>query len=218
MKSISGTSMTLDAPVTLPGAAKIHILKPDGTVHTTTVAQTSTEGVVRLGSAPVPSPVAGATWVITAAAGTASESLYRIVSVSEGDKGTHEVSALAYNADKFNMIDTGVWHHGPRPGDGIIINPPVNPNGLAAPTGIKAVVSNYVEGSLQKFRISLSWTHVDGLTGWEVEWKKDKEQPVVVSGITTATFDINDASVGSYYSFRVRAVGMNGQVSGWAVS
>ena len=219
VRSATDNAITLDAPVVMePGREyRLFVIGADGALHETGVHNGPGEHVqLDMESSMAAPAVAGATWVLSAAA-DGQDKTYRVISVGEKGDGTYEVTALDHNPDKYTLVDTGTvletGDGGPASGGGNGTG--INPDGLMAPTNVRVAVGDYMAGATQKFRLTLSWRHVDGLSHWEVESKYETENPILITPVGTALYEIDDARQG-YHSFRVRAVSLSGQKSPWA--
>lgn len=218
VRSATGGTITLDAPVVMESGReyRLFVIGADGALHETEVHNGPGEHTQLDMQSSMDAPaVPGATWVLSASA-DGKDKTYRIISVSEKGDGTYEVTALEHSPDKYAIADEGTKLDGGQNADSGAGSTAFNPNGVSAPTAINVAVSDYISGSTQKFRVALGWRHEDGLSHWEVETRYEAENPVLVTPVGTAMYEINDARQG-YHSFRVRAVNMVGQKSPWAV-
>ncbi len=104
----SGTtgSVTLDAPVTLAAGESyiLTIIKTDGTLEERGISNAA--GAHQTLNATLPfseAPNTQAVWVLTST--TLDAQLFKVVAIKEMDGLTYEVTALAYNPDKFAAIE-----------------------------------------------------------------------------------------------------------------
>lgn len=108
--SISGSTVTFDSSVVLkPGAVyTLNFVDADGvSIGTRTVTSPAgTYTTVSLNSA-LPAGVEGREWMLSSPNDVAPR-LFRVVTIKEVDKGEFSVSALFYDPNKYDRIETGV--------------------------------------------------------------------------------------------------------------
>jgi len=108
----SSTSIILDRTITLPGSGTyyLNISMPDNTVASRQVTAVTTSGgksTVTIASAfPTINGISiGHSWVWTFTEADVSDITYKIVSRNERQVGAYEITAIKYDADKYNDID-----------------------------------------------------------------------------------------------------------------
>jgi len=218
----TSNSIQLDAPVKLESGKNytLHVIKPDGSVHESSIRDYAGERDTLTLSRGFGGelPVGQSTWIL-AAAGEGRTQDYRVISIAEKEPAIYEIVALQHDASKFEKIDGSVKFDSYRPGGSVNPGDPgypgPNPDGIPAPTDLHAEVISYEEGSIQRFKIMVSWASAQGVAYWELEWKHDNDNPVLITDLVMPTYDIREAQIG-YYSLRVRAVTVTGQKSPWA--
>lgn len=217
VRSATGRIITLDAPVTMEAGKlyRLYVIAADGTLHETGLHDgPGTHDQLEMVLSMDEPAVTGATWVLSAES-EGQDKTYRVISVSEKGDGTYEIVALEHNPAKYALADEGTKLDSGQDAGGPG-STAVNPNGVPAPSAINVAVGDYMSGAVQKFRVTLAWRHENGLSHWEVETRYEAENPVLVSPVGTAIYEIDDARQG-YHSFRVRAVNVAGQKSPWAI-
>lgn len=207
-------AVTLDSPVTLEtgGDYRLSVLKADGTVHQSAVTNLSgTVSTLTLATHMTGVLPAGqATWVLTKL-GTSADQLYRVITVAEQEDGAvYEVTALQHNPDKYALTDSSVKlgsfanaSSGLPPGNGGSAGGGGQAFILPAPTGVKMEPVVWMDGMTAKIKVLVSWDWEAGVE-WELEWRDASNNPVMVTGLTNALYEITDIQPG-YYHARVRA-------------
>lgn len=201
------TTLLLDAPLGVGGAGVISVILADGSYVGRSV--TVSTGVTSVAVSPaLPSaPLASAPWVFAGAALDTQK--FRVIGITEGDDGTYAISALAYDADKFNEVDFGIPD----------VDAPTSIVNLAAPDAVGQLTfleSLYDTGTgLAAARLSVSWTPSARAMRYLVEVLKPGGNWEFAGEISTPNIDFESASAGAW-SIRVTprsVLGLSGPAS-----
>ena len=182
------TTLLLDAPLGFGGAGVISVILADGSYvsRNVTVSTGATSVVV---SPALPSaPLSSAPWVFAGAALDTQK--FRVVGITEGDDGTYAISAIAYDADKFNQVDFGTPD----------VDAPTSIVNLAAPDAVGQLTfleSLYDTGTgLAAARLTVSWTQPARAMRYQVEAMKPGGNWEYVGEVSTPSIDFDSASSG----------------------
>ena len=210
--SASATSLAIDAPYTIVGGRiyTLRVMLPDGTMASRTLANAPGSTSLFIWSTALPTlPLVSAVWVVTSTALATRDFL--VVSNVEVGPATFEVMAVFHDADKFGRVEAGI----------VTTSLPYNvvPTGpVAPPTGLSAVLSNYVAGSAIGTSIIVSWSRPDDarVYAFDIQVRGPDDSQYVDVGVSSTTSIEYQDSVEGVYDFRVRAKSLNGKVSAWA--
>ena len=147
--------------------------------------------------------------------------LFRVMSVAETNLNTFEITALEYNASKFDAVDKNEALTKYR-----TINLPDSFEEVPEVTNIELFgTAEVVENRSRTQTLNISWdpaTKSDGtpyqfLRGYLVEWSTDGEKWSTAGNTTSTTMELERFKTGSYYA-RVYTVNMMGKKSSAAES
>ena len=128
---------------------------------------------------------------------------FRVTSIIE-EKDGFVITALAHNPDKYGNIEQGLKLQ-PR----IISSLTVVPS---APNNLVATESLYEEGADVNVLITLSWSPVQGATGYQVSYRVGERNYVTLPVTSSTSIDLRNALDGEY-SFKVFAINSLGKRS-----
>jgi predicted phage tail protein len=184
------TTLLLDAPLGFGGGGVISLILADGSYASRSVSVLTGATSVVVSPALPSAPLASAPWVF---AGTALDTQkFRVIGITEGDDGTYAISALAYDADKFNEVDFGIPD----------VDAPTSIVNLAAPDAVGQLTfleSLYDTGTgLAAARLSVSWTPSARAMRYLVEVLKPGGNWEFAGEISTPNIDFESASAGAW--------------------
>lgn len=135
---------------------------------------------------------------------------YRILSVSEKNDGTFEISALQHIPGKFNFIDNGAR---------IDTSPTtiINPSVQKPPSNVTAFSYSVSDQGISKTNMTISWDAAENAIAYIAEWKRDDYNWVVLSSTGGLSIDVPNIYAGNYL-FRVKAVNVANVKSTYAYS
>ena len=200
MTSATTTVIGLDAPVTLVAGQtyKLSTLKSDGTVQESTVTTAAgTTSSLTVSPAFAEMPAVGGIWLLT---GTNVDAQYfRVITVVESGPAEFEVSALAHEPGKFDLIENDIALT-PRSISTITSKP-------APPTG--GVISEFLYEAATDLKTMavFTWTGVENVQSYEVKYRRDSSNWIDLPATSTPGIQINDAQPGNY---EVSVVAVNG--------
>ncbi|ELY0898380.1 DUF1983 domain-containing protein, partial [Pseudomonas aeruginosa] len=136
--------------------------------------------------------------------------LYRVMKVSQPERGVFEITALQYEPGKFSAIDTGAKLES-RPISVIPIT-------TVAPPASVTLTSHYqFDQGLAVSTMTIAWPVVEGAVAYDVEWKKDSGNWIRLPRAGTTSVDVTGIYAGGYLA-RVRAVSAFDITSVWKSS
>ena len=136
--------------------------------------------------------------------------LYRVMKVSQPERGVFEITALQYEPGKFSAIDTGAKLES-RPISVIPIT-------TVAPPASVTLTSHYqFDQGLAVSTMTIAWPPVEGAVAYDVEWKKDSGNWIRLPRAGTTSVDVTGIYAGGYLA-RVRAVSAFDITSVWKSS
>lgn len=155
------TAITVDDTTGLTSSgATLSVILPDGTVAGRSVASIAGK-VINLTSALPTTPNANSIWILETA--SIQTSTWRVISVAEQDQATYQISALAYNASKYDYIERG------RPlAQRDITDLNVIPE---APINLQAVEALYESNGRVLSKLVVSWQPVVGVNQYRYRWR-----------------------------------------------
>nr|WP_283771081.1 phage tail protein [Roseococcus pinisoli] len=209
--SATTVSMVVDAPVTLGAAGgTIRVMLPNGTLESRVVNNPAgIHTTLTWGTALSQTPLPDAMWVVSDA--TIAPRQFRVVTVLEVEPNVIEIISLYHDPGKYSWVELGIRLD--QPPSTIYL-----PRGgmLSAPTDLQ--VDEYVTGTgvTSLVRVIFSWRpplNDNRLRGFEVQ--AISEGIVLAQGSTVGSSFTFETLSPAVYSFQVRSVGDEGQVSGW---
>ncbi|PVZ56575.1 host specificity protein J [Pseudomonas sp. B1(2018)] len=201
------TSLLLDAPLGLGGTGVVSVILADGSYASRTITVSTGATSVAVSPALPSAPLASAPWAFAAAALDTQK--FRVIGISEGDDGTYAISAVAYDADKFDEVDFGIPD----------VDAPTSIVNLGAPAAVGQLTfseSLYDTGTgLAAARLSVSWARPANAMRYQIEVMKPGGNWEYVSEVSTPSVDFDSASAGPW-SVRVTpksVLGLSGPAS-----
>jgi len=160
----TSTRITVDSTTDLPASGgTISVLLPNGTPEIRNVSS-RVGAVITVTSAFSTVPNVNSIWIYRTS--DLRSSIWRVLSVQEQDGAQYAISALSYNASKYDYIERG------RPlNQRDVTNLNVIP---AAPTGLVLSEALYLYQDQVRAKVIASWRTVMGVSQYEVRWRKSK--------------------------------------------
>lgn len=185
--SATTTAITVDDATGLTAAgADLSVIMPDGTVETQTITDI-TGNVITVSTAFSVAPNANSVWIYQTS--SIQTSTWRVLTVTEQDGSQYAISAIAYNASKYDYIERGTSLEQRDITDlNIIPDAPVNLVG-------EEVL--YDAGGIAKAKLLVSWQPVLGVSSYRVEWRKDSGN-WNIQAVSRPDYEIVDTTQGQY--------------------
>ena len=211
IKSVSGKTVVLDAPVTLAQneTYELGIVMPDGMEEKRTVVTRGTTDTLTVSTAYSHTPVESALWVIS---GTdAAPRLFAVRSITEksGDSAALELSLREVHLSKYAQLE----------GSLVLPETPgrITKSSLALPSGLNVTETTYTSNGLPIQRLTFSWaaTGDPEASQYEPQYKAPNGQWTNFQAQRSFSIEVPVAAPGNYL-FRVRSVATDGRVSNWA--
>ncbi len=199
--------ITLDRDTEAKAGDRLIINLPSGQAEGRTVQSVSGRAVT-VTTAYSEAPAAQLQWALDA--DDLAIPLYRVLKVSRTTEGNFDISALQYQPDKFDHIDTGA-----RLEEKPISVLPISV--VPAPTDITLVTTTGIAQGLAVTTLTISWPAVSGAVGYDVEWRKDRGNWIKAQRTGANSVDVVGIYAGGYVA-RVRAVSTFDVSSVWKTS
>jgi len=162
--SATTSNVTVDdaTGLTATNTPTISVILPDGTVESRAV--TTVTGNVVTPSTPFSvAPNPNSVWIFETS--TLQTTTWRVLSVQEQDGALYTVTALAYNASKYNYVERNV----PLQSRSVstLLDIP------ATPTNLDLTEALYTYTNQVRSKIIVTWRNVLGVPQYRVNWRKD---------------------------------------------
>lgn len=197
ISSATTTTITVDDATGLTtSGATLSVILPTGIVESRAV-QSIQGTVITLATALSAAPNANSVWIYQTS--NIQASTWRVLSVQEQDGASYAISALAYDASKYDYIERGRALQ-PRDVTDLDIIP-------AAPTNLRATEALFEQNGRALAKLIISWQPVVGVNDYRVRWRPE-------NGNWTSTtqarpdYEILDTTAG-IYEVEVYSVGVN---------
>lgn len=183
--SATTTAVTVDSASDLTGTGTLTVTMADGSLEKRAVVSIAGNVINTAAFSAAPQP--GAVWGHDVP--DVRPSLWRIVKVSEAERGQYRLSGVAYNESKYDYIERS------RPlafrDIGILNDLPPAPINLVAESIL------YEENGSVYIRIVVTWESVPGVGEYRILWRQDDDNwsSAVVS---RNDYNIDQASPGTY--------------------
>ncbi|WMU56406.1 phage tail protein [Pseudomonas aeruginosa] len=207
VSAVAGRVITLDRDTQAKAGDRLLLNLPSGKAEARTV-QSVTGRAVTVTTAYSETPLPELVWTLDA--DDLAVPLYRVMKVSQPERGVFEITALQYEPGKFSAIDTGAKLES-RPISVIPIT-------TVAPPASVTLTSHYqFDQGLAVSTMTIAWPPVEGAVAYDVEWKKDSGNWIRLPRAGTTSVDVTGIYAGGYLA-RVRAVSAFDITSVWKSS
>ncbi|EIU7179363.1 phage tail protein [Pseudomonas aeruginosa] len=207
ISAVAGRVITLDRDTQAKAGDRLLLNLPSGKAEARTV-QSVTGRAVTVTTAYSETPLPELVWTLDA--DDLAVPLYRVMKVSQPERGVFEITALQYEPGKFSVIDTGAKLES-RPISVIPIT-------TVAPPASVTLTSHYqFDQGLAVSTMTIAWPAVEGAVAYDVEWKKDSGNWIRLPRAGTTSVDVTGIYAGGYLA-RVRAVSAFDITSVWKSS
>ena len=116
---------------------------------------------------------------------------FRILSIAQNDDATFSITALQYEPQKYDAIDSGAVIT-PKPITALTATP------IAAPTSVTISQSVRTHQSQSVTTMTINWTQVQGAVAYRVRWRKDDGNWQTIAKISGQSVDIDGVYSGNY--------------------
>ncbi|HBP1591938.1 TPA: phage tail protein, partial [Pseudomonas aeruginosa] len=207
ISAVAGRVITLDRDTQVKAGDRLLLNLPSGKAEARSV-QSVAGRAVTVTTAYSETPLPELVWTLDA--DDLAVPLYRVMKVSQPERGVFEITALQYEPGKFSAIDTGAKLES-RPISAIPIT-------TVAPPASVTLTSHYqFDQGLAVSTMTIAWPPVEGAVAYDVEWKKDSGNWIRLPRAGTTSVDVTGIYAGGYLA-RVRAVSAFDITSVWKSS
>ena len=196
ISSATTTAITVDDATGLSTPGTISAILPTGTVELRTV-QSIAGNVITVTSAFTTAPNANSVWVYETS--NIQTSTWRVLGIAEQDGTNYAITALSYNASKYDYVERDQPLQERDITDLNIIP--------AAPTNLTAVELLYDAGGIAKSKLVVDWDSVEGVQEYRIRWRP-RNGNFTDLRIKRLDFEILDTTAG-VYEIEVYSVGAN---------
>lgn len=202
VQSADANGATVDQDLSInPLTHTLSLVLPNGTVET---KQMSALAGRRLD---VSSPFSAsaqyaAVWMIQSTEIDSQQ--FKVISISESDEGTYEVTALYHDPDKYAYVEDDLKIEAKTISSLTTIP--------AAPAGLAITETLYAIGADVRTKVTISWNYVTGATGYVVHWSRDSGNIFSMAETSLNEVEILNAEPG-FYSVTVYALNSLGKRS-----
>ena len=197
------TVITVDDATGLTTASSptLSVILSDGTVQTRSVSGI-VGNAITVSSAFSSAPLSNSIWVFEST--TLQTSTWRVLGVQERDDGiSFDVTALAYNANKFAYIEDGTP---------LQFRDVTNLNEIPdAPTIFDASETLYTYQDQVRAKVIVGWKPVLGVNQYEVRWRKDLGNWTIIQK-SSLDFEVLDITPG-LFEFKIYSLNAAGKPS-----
>lgn len=186
---------TAETDLVTSGSATLSVILPNGTVETKAISSIAGANIT-VASAFSAAPNANSIWVLSN--NTVETSTWRVLTVAEVDRVQYEVTAIAYNASKFNHVERGFKL---QTRDITQLNEP-----RPAPTNLTASETIYESNSQVRVKLIVSWRAVVGVSEYQLQWRPANGNWTTVN-IPRTDYEILDTTAQTY---EIRVYSLNG--------
>lgn len=186
---------TAETDLVTTGSATLSVILPDGTVETKAISSIAGANIT-VASAFSTAPNANSIWVLSNS--TVETSTWRVLTISEIDRVQYEVTAIAYNASKYNYVERGFKL---ETRDITQLNEP-----RPAPTNLSASETIYESNGQVRVKLIVSWSAVVGVSEYRVQWRPVDGNWTTVS-VPRTDYEILDTTAQTY---EIRVYSLNG--------
>ncbi|EPZ6108485.1 phage tail protein [Pseudomonas aeruginosa] len=207
ISAVAGRVITLDRDTQAKAGDRLLLNLPSGKAEARTV-QSVAGRAVTVTTAYSETPLPELVWTLDA--DDLAVPLYRVMKVSQPERGVFEITALQYEPGKFSAIDTGAKL------ESRLIS--VIPITTVPPPASVTLTSHYqFDQGLAVSTMTIAWPAVEGAVAYDVEWKKDSGNWIRLPRTGTTSVDVTGIYAGGYLA-RVRAVSAFDITSVWKSS
>jgi predicted phage tail protein len=194
--SATTTAVTVDTAAGLPGGGVLNVILPNGAAEQRNV--TSIVGnVITVSPAFSLAPNNNSVWLYETS--NVQTSTWRVLGVAEEDGFNYGVTAVAYNASKYDYVERGAALQ-QRDITDLNILPP-------APTGLTGEEILYEATGSAKSKLLLQWQTVPDAQEYRVDWRVDQNNWQSVT-TNTPEYEIIDTAPG-VYEIKVFSIGFS---------
>jgi predicted phage tail protein len=186
---------TAETDLVTTGSATLSVILPDGTVETKAISGIAGANIT-VASAFSTAPNANSIWVLSNS--NVETSTWRVLTISEIDRIQYEVTAIAYNASKYNYVERGFKL---QTRDITQLNEP-----RPAPINLSASETIYESNGQVRVKLIVSWSAVVGVSEYQVQWRAVNGNWTTVS-VPRTDYEILDTTAQTY---EIRVYSLNG--------
>lgn len=186
ISSATTTTVTVDDGTTLPLTGTFSVVLPDATVETSNIVDV-TGNVVTVDAPFTSAPATNSIWLAEDPAIEATQ--WRVLAVQEQDGINYAVTAVSYNASKYDYVERGAPLE-----ERSISNLNVVPD---TPVDLTGVEVQYVLAGRVATKLSLAWKPVRGVNEYRVRWRNAFTNWTEIK-VYGPIYEVENIDVGNY--------------------
>jgi hypothetical protein len=199
ISSATTTAITVDDATGLTAAgAELSVIMPTGSVETRTIATDGIVGnVITVSTAFSVAPTVNSVWIYQT--NSSQTSTWRVLGIAEQDGSKYAITALSYNAGKYDYVER---------------DQPLQQRDITdlnivpeAPTNLTATELLYDAGGIAKSKLVIDWDSVQGVQQYRIRWRPVNGN-FTDERIQRLDYEILDTTSG-VYEVEVYAIGAN---------
>lgn len=185
--SSTTTSITVDSNISFnPATHVVSAMMPDGSVEERQI-NTANARLITVSTPFSAAPVG--VWMVSSAAIEAQ--LFKVISISEADDGTHDITAIAHDPSKYGFIEEGLALE-PRSISSLTLVP-------ESPAGLAITETLYEVNGEIRVKVTFSWNYVVGASTYLVTYSRDSLNPITLPVTSSNDVEILNAEPGEYF-------------------
>lgn len=193
--SATTTAVTVDQDVMIdPETHTLSVLLPTGEVETRNVLSGAGR-VITVTEAFSEAPQAKSVWLVSSV--DLEAQTFRIIGMTEGEGGVHEITAVAHDPDKYDAIESD-YELQERDITSLTTIPD-------APTNVVITETLYSIGADVRVKVTCSWNAVTRASAYLVQYQRDSGNVITLPQTTTNEIEVLNAEPG-VYTFTVYAL------------
>jgi hypothetical protein len=196
ISSATTTAITVDDATGLTTPGTISAVLPAGTVELRTV-QSIAGNVITVTNAFSTAPSANSVWVYETS--NIQTSTWRVLGIAEQDGSKYAITALSYNASKYNYVERDQPLQ-----ERDITDLNITPE---APANLSAIELLYDAGGIAKSKLVVDWDSVQGVQQYRIRWRPANGN-FTDERIQRLDYEILDTTPG-VYEIEVYSIGAN---------
>ena len=186
---------TAETDLVTSGSATLSVILPNGTVETKAISSIA-GAAITVSSAFSTAPNANSIWVLSNT--NVQTSTWRVLTVAEVDRTQYEVTAISYNASKYNYVERGFKL---QTRDITQLNEP-----RPAPSNLAATETIYESNGQVRVKLIVSWRSVVGVSEYQVQWRPVNGNWTTIY-VPRTDYEIIDTTAQTY---EIRVYSLNG--------
>ncbi len=183
------TTVTIDQAVSIdPSTHTLSVVLPDGTIDARPILSIS-DKVITVSTPFTTTPQKASVWMIES--NQIQAQLFKIVGISEAGDGSHEITALAHDDQKYDAVENNLVLEARS--ISLLSETP------DSPIGVTLTETLYAVGSDVRVKVTVSWNKVPNASSYIVQYYRDSLNAITLPETVSNDVEILNAEPGTYY-------------------